>query len=110
MHLGKKTHKHSIPWCRVLIGTTKGDNRTDLFLLFVVELSLMGDEESGAKYERLMAVRGGHRGVITRLIKEADELLATPTPTEESKSRLNVICKQLQLKHEVLSGLDTQTL
>ena len=68
----------------------------------------MGDKESGAKYERLKAVRGGHRGVTTRLIKEADELLATATPTEESKSRLTVIHKQLQLKHEVLSALDTQ--
>ena len=68
----------------------------------------MSEEESGAKYDRLKAIRGGHRGVTTRLIKEADKLLATAPPSGESKSRQNVIHKQLELKHEVLSGLDTQ--
>ena len=68
----------------------------------------MNEEESGAKYDRLKAIRGGHRGVTTRLIKEADELLATALLSGEIKSRLNVIHKQLELKHEVLSVLDTQ--
>ena len=67
----------------------------------------MGDEQSGAKYERLKAVQGGHQGITTRVIKEADEL--TSARSEESQSRLDVIHKQLELKHIVLSGLDTQS-
>ena len=56
----------------------------------------------------MKAIWGEYRGVTKRLIKEANELLATALPSGGSKSRLNVIHKQLQLKHEVLSGLDTQ--
>ena len=60
-------------------------------------------EEQRTKYERLRAVRGGHRGVTTKLIKEADELLAVSPLTVEGRSRLDVINKQLRLKVELLT-------
>ena len=61
----------------------------------------MSEEESGAKYDR-------PRWTSRRNHKEADEVLATAPPSGESKSRLNVIHIQLELQHEVLSGLNTQ--
>ena len=65
-------------------------------------------EEQRTKHERLRAVHSGHRGVTTKLIKEADELLAISPLTVEGKSRLDVINKQLRLKAELLSGYDTE--
>jgi len=68
----------------------------------------MAEEERRTKHERLRAVRGGHRGVTTKLIKEVDELLAVSPLTVEGRSRLDVINKQLRLKAELLRGLDTE--
>ena len=65
-------------------------------------------EEQRTKHERLRAVHGGHRGVTTKLIKEADELLAVSPLTVEGRSCLDVINKQLRLKAELLSGYDTE--
>jgi len=50
-------------------------------------------EEQKAKYERLKAVRGGHRDVTTKLIRETDEFLATTTLSSEGRTRLDVIHK-----------------
>jgi len=65
-------------------------------------------EEQRAKYERLKAVRGGHRGVTTKLIRETDELLTTTTLSSEGRTRLDVIHKQLCMKSELLSGLNQE--
>ena len=65
-------------------------------------------EEQRAKYERLKAVRGGHRGVTTKLIRETDELLATTTISTEGRTRLGVIHRQLCMKSELLSGLNQE--
>ena len=65
-------------------------------------------EEQRTKHDRLRAVRGGHRDVTTKLIKEADELLTVSPLTTEGRTRLDVINKQLGLKAELLSGLDTE--
>ena len=61
-------------------------------------------EEQRTKHERLWAVRGGHRGVTTKLIKKADELLTVSPLTVEGRSRLDVINKQLRLKAELRVG------
>ena len=68
------------------------------------------EEERRKKYERLRQVRGGHRGVTTKLIKEAEELLSTTPLSSEAKSRIHVISKQLSLKSSHLIGLDSEAL
>ena len=65
-------------------------------------------EEQRTKHNQLRAVRGGHQGVTTKLIKEADELLTVSPLTIEGRTCLDVINKQLHLKAELLSGLDTE--
>ena len=65
-------------------------------------------EEQRAKHERLRAVRGGHRGVTTKLIRETDELLVATTLSTEGRSHLGIIHKQLSLKSELLSGLNQE--
>ena len=70
----------------------------------------MDEEERKKKYEQLRQVRGGHRGLTTKLIKEAKELpLITPL-SPEAKSRLHVISKQLSLKSSCLNNLDSEVL
>ena len=46
----------------------------------------MDDEAWRTKNEWLRSVRGVHKGVITKLIKEADELMAAMPLTEEGRS------------------------
>ena len=68
------------------------------------------EEERKTKYERLRQVRGGHRGVTTKLIEEAEELLLTTPLSPEAKSHLHVISKQLSLKSSHLNELDSKAL
>jgi len=42
-------------------------------------------------YERLRLVRGGHRGVVTKVTKEVDTLLEGGSPTSEHIARLNSV-------------------
>ena len=70
----------------------------------------MDEEARRTNNEQLRAVCGGHRGVITKLIKETDEILATTPLTTEGRSRLDVIHKQLGLKAELLRRLDNDIL
>ena len=47
--------------------------------------------------QRLRAIRGAHRGVATKLLNEADELLASTSSTtleDELKTKLNILLKQ----------------
>ena len=61
--------------------------------------------------ERLHAIRGGHRGVVTKLIKEVDELLTTgETFTAEQRTLLQVKQHQLDSKLKVLDDIDKQIL
>ena len=69
----------------------------------------MDEEARRTNNKRLRAVHGGHRGVITKLITETNEILATTPLTTEGRSRLDVIHKQLGLKAE-LRGLDNDIL
>ena len=65
-------------------------------------------KEQRAKHDRPKAVRGGHRGVTTKLIRETDELLAMTTIPTEGRTRLGIIHKQLCMKSELLSGLNQE--
>ena len=64
---------------------------------------------------RKRAVRAGHRGVITKLTKEADHILSEEFPNEEIqagklKARLQTIDTMLQAKLTVVKTLDEQVL
>ena len=59
----------------------------------------------GIGVERLRAIRGGHRGVVTRLTKQIDELLAAEL-VGECVSKLNVLLQQLNNKFDKLQDID----
>jgi len=59
----------------------------------------------GIGVERLRAIRGGHRGVVTRLTKQLDELLAAEL-VGECVSKLNVLLQQLNNKFDKLQEMD----
>ena len=68
-------------------------------------------EESARALERARAVRGGYRGVTTKLVREAEELLNRSEPLQASqRSRLNVINQQLEGKLNMLSDMDKDIL
>lgn len=64
--------------------------------------------EPKEKLERLRARRGGHRGVCTKLEKEAIEL--TQTPEHDKIERCEVIAKQLEAKIKILNEIDEEIL
>ena len=64
------------------------------------------EEEQRKRLDRLRAVRGGHRGVLTKLTKEVDNLLADETLSNDFAARLNVIREQLEGKMKVLTNLN----
>jgi len=68
------------------------------------------DEETKARLDRCRAIRGGHRGVVTKLTKEIDEILSQEMLNEEHYIRLNVIDRQLEAKSSVLADLDKEVL
>ncbi len=57
------------------------------------------------RLSRLLAIRGGHRGTLTRYEKEVHDLLEQP-PNEVDVNRLEVIDKQLEERLAKLDGLD----
>ena len=64
--------------------------------------------EQKEKLDRLRARRGGHRGVSTKLAKEASELLQTPEG--ENIERCEIIAIQLEEKLVLLTKLDEEIL
>lgn len=68
-------------------------------------------EEAARALDRARAVRGAHRGVTTKLVREVEELLRRVEPLEASqRSRLNVINQQLESKLNTLSDMDKDIL
>ena len=63
----------------------------------------MAIEEERKKLERLRLIRRGHRGVLTKLIKEIDTLVE---PVEPEIDRLRIISEQLDGKLKVFSILN----
>ena len=59
-------------------------------------------------YERPRLVRGGHRGVVTKLTKEVDTLLEGGSPTSEHIARLNIVYEQLENKMQLLQTYDSE--
>ena len=65
--------------------------------------------EAKEKLERFRARRRGHRGVCTKLEKEANELLLKE-PQDDLVERIEVIAKQFEGKLTILSELDEEIL
>ena len=68
----------------------------------------MSTKEAKEKLDRLRARRGGHRGVSTKLMKEAMELLQTPEA--ENIERCEIIAAQLKEKVTLLTQIDEEIL
>ena len=60
------------------------------------------------KRDRAKAIRIGHRGVTTKLVREVDEIVTVDPLTAEAQARLKVIFKQLKAKSAVFSELDRE--
>ena len=60
------------------------------------------------KCDRAKAIRRGHRGVTTKLVREVDEIVTADPSTAQAQARLKVIFKQLEAKSAVLSELDRE--
>ena len=52
-------------------------------------------DDPKARCDRAKAVRRANRGVVTKLVKEVDEIIGTDPLTDEGTARLKVIFKQL---------------
>ena len=66
------------------------------------------DEQTKAKLDRLRAKRGGHRGVCTKLVKEAEEMIKVRN--EDHITRSEVIYSSLSEKLRTLNDLGEQIL
>ena len=61
--------------------------------------------------ERMRSIHGGHRGVVTKIVKEVDDLLSAEGPMNpERVRRLNVKIQQEEAKLKVLSDIDKDIL
>ena len=63
----------------------------------------MGEEANRECYK---AIRAGHRGALTRLNKEIDDVMAVETMSDKNYHKLDVMYQQLELKAKVLADLD----
>ena len=66
--------------------------------------------ETDEKLKRLKEIRSGNRGVVTKYIKEAIELLNDEDKSMDTTDRLNTIEKLLTEKVELLKELDVKIL
>ena len=67
-------------------------------------------EDPARTLERSHAVRRGHWGVVTKLVREAEDILLNETLSPEQHSRLNVIRQQLDGKLTLLNDMDRDIL
>ena len=63
----------------------------------------MGEEANRECYK---AIRAGHRGALTRLTKEIDDVMTVETMSDEHYHKLDVMYRQLESKAKVLADLD----
>ncbi|XP_065902557.1 uncharacterized protein [Dysidea avara] len=70
------------------------------------------DEASARALERTRAIRGGHRGVVTKLIREAEEIITAATGPLDApgRNRVNAIKQQLEGKLKTLEELNKEIL
>jgi len=65
------------------------------------------DEATKSRLDRCWAIRRGHGGVVTKITKEVDEILAQATLSEKHYIRLN---RQLEAKSSLLADQDREIL
>ena len=66
---------------------------------------------TSTEFERLRIVRGGHRAVTAKVVREVDNILVTEDPLSADQLRqLSVKEQQLNLKLKVLSDIDQEIL
>ena len=72
----------------------------------------MSDEETSCVLDRARAIRGGHQGVITKLVHKAEEIVTTATVSLDasSRNRLNVIKQRLYGKLSILDEMNKDIL
>ena len=65
----------------------------------------MADEDTSRALERARAIRGGHRGVVTKFVWEAEEIITTATESLKVsvRNKFHIIKQQLEPK---ISKLD----
>ena len=63
----------------------------------------MAEEANRACYK---VIRAGHRGALTRLMKEIDKVMAVEMLNYEHHDKLDVMYQQLESKAKVLGKLD----
>jgi len=70
----------------------------------------MASEEVARSLERSRAIRGGHHGVVTKLVHDAESILMNDLLTPDHRSKLTVINQQLDRKLKLLSDMDRNIL
>ena len=70
----------------------------------------MTSEDPARQLERSRGIRGGHHGVVTKFVQEAETVLGNESLTSEQRSRLRVIRQQLDGKLKTLKDLDQKIL
>ena len=65
-----------------------------------------GQAEADEGLDRLKTIRGGNRAVVTRLIKESDDILDQGGIDNSSNDRLQVILSSLENKMKILDIMD----
>ena len=72
----------------------------------------MSKEESSCALERTCAIRGGHRGVVTKLVREAEEIItaATGPLSAGGRNQLSVIKQLLEVKLTTMEEMDKDIL
>jgi len=65
-------------------------------------------DDPKARCDRARVVRRANRGVVTKLVKEVDEIIGTDRLTAEGSARLKVIFKQLNGKATIISEFDRE--
>ena len=65
-------------------------------------------DDPKAKCDRARVVRRANRGVVTKLVKEVDEIIGTDRLNAEGAARLKVILKQLDGKAIIISEFDRE--
>ena len=76
--------------------------------MYRVKMSTENGQNQNLK--RSVAIRGAHRGVLTRLIKEAEQILMKESHTEDVLEHLQILSGSIQSKGKLLDSLDEDVL
>eukprot|EP00794_Sanderia_malayensis_P005885 gene5885-6574_t len=70
-----------------------------------------GTSNENLPIERLMKIRGGNRAVVTKIEREANEVIRIRNPMNfEMTAKIEAMVKSLQAKQKLLMALDSEIL